>query len=130
MMVSVVFLRFSGKARSIVVWTKGGSSWCPLAGGEQRQPSVHLLVSASIPCQQSWLSWSRGVASHGTPSMGNCEPCFKRSLPTPAQGVCSHFWRGDKEGLKGVPSQRYPSLRRLSLNPIHPTRQSRSAYCP
>lgn len=40
MMVSVVFLRFSGKARSIVVWTTGGSSWCPVVGGEQRQPSA------------------------------------------------------------------------------------------
>lgn len=42
MMVSVVFLRLSGKARSIVVWTTGGSSWCPAVGGERRQPSAGL----------------------------------------------------------------------------------------
>lgn len=87
MMVSVVFLRFSGKALSIVVWTIGGSSWCPVAQGEQKQPSVHLSVSASIPCQEPWLSWSKGVASHGNPSMGNCEPCFKGSPPIPARGT-------------------------------------------
>lgn len=47
MMVSVVFLRFSGKARSIVVWTTGGSSWCPVVGGEQRQRSSQALTSSS-----------------------------------------------------------------------------------
>lgn len=47
MMVSVVFLRFSGKARSIVVWTTGGSSWCPAVGGEQRQCSPQALISSS-----------------------------------------------------------------------------------
>lgn len=109
MMVSVVFLRFSGKALSMVVWTTGGSSWCPVAGGEQTQFSIHLLVSASIPCQQPWLSWRRGgVASHGTSSMDNSEPCFKGSLPTPAS---CHSWGGDKDGLKKVPSQSHHSLR-------------------
>ena len=61
MMVSVVFLRFSGKARSIVVWTTGGSSWCPAVGGEQRQPSAGLRSQ-----HQSLISpartWARQTA--------------------------------------------------------------------
>lgn len=36
MMVSVAFLRFSGKALSMVVCTTGGSSWCP-GVGESRE---------------------------------------------------------------------------------------------
>lgn len=69
MMVSVVFLRFSGKARSIVVWTTGGSSWCPVVGGEQRQPLAGLWSQHHPQHQcglagQLWL-FRMGISSHG-----------------------------------------------------------------
>lgn len=36
MMASVVFLSISGKVLSIVVWTTGGSSWCPEGQGRRK----------------------------------------------------------------------------------------------
>lgn len=61
MMVSVVFLRFSGKARSIVVWTTGGSSWCPAVGGKQRQPSPGLWSQLQSLISTA-LTWARQTA--------------------------------------------------------------------
>lgn len=64
--------------------------------------SIHTLPAALALLEKG------GVASHGTSSMGNSEPCFKGSLPTPAS---CHSWGGDKDGLKKVPSQSHHSLR-------------------
>lgn len=52
MMVSVVFLRFSGKARSIVVWTTGGSSWCPVVENrhDRQWCSGHNTSPSSPQC--------------------------------------------------------------------------------
>lgn len=73
MMVSVVFLRFSGKARSIVVWTTGGSSWCPVVGGEQRQCSSQAFTSSSGEGALLLMGGTKSTARQLCPRRGDLE---------------------------------------------------------